>query len=92
MALLGGTSAINLEGEVGVARNGSDDFAYALWTDFYVNRAFSVGLRYSGIDSDNQFGAGLKWFFVERVSGEFEFTHDDDNDDDIFQVRLAARF
>jgi len=90
LMLLDGDSALNLEGEFGVARNGSSEFAYAVQADYYFNRAFSIGARYSGVESDDQWGLGTRYFFTPRVSGGLEYNRADG--DDAFGLRLAARF
>jgi hypothetical protein len=90
LMLLDGNTALNLEGEVGVARNGSSEFAYAVQADYYLNPRFSLGGRYSGIGSDDEWGLGTRYFFTPRVSGGLEYTRADGND--IYGLRLAARF
>lgn len=88
--LLDGGTALNIEGEAGVARNGGSEFVYALQADYYFNPSFSLGARVSGVGSDNEWGLGTRYFFTPRVSGGLEYTRSEG--DDIFGVRLAARF
>lgn len=88
--MLDGSSALNLEGEVGLARNGSSEFAYSVQADYFFNRSFSLGARYSGIGSDDEWGVGTRYFFTPRFSGGLEYSRADGSD--IFGVRLAARF
>lgn len=88
--MLAGNTALNLDGEVGVARNGSNDFIYNLQADYYFSPSFSLGARYSGIESDDEWGFGTRYFFTPRISGGLEYTRIDS--DDIFGLRVAARF
>jgi hypothetical protein len=90
LMLLDGNTALSLEGDVGMARNGSSEFAYALQADYYLSPGFSLGARYSGIGSDDEWGLGTRYFFTPRVSGGLEYTRADG--DDIYGLRLAARF
>jgi hypothetical protein len=88
---LGDGRAINFEGNLGAADNGDTKFAYDLHADYYFTPAFSLGARYDGVGSDDRYGLGTRYFFTSMLSGEFEWLRDN-NDDDIFQLRLGARF
>lgn len=90
MALENGR-AINLEADIGAADDGDTHFAYRLQADYYPVPELGLGLRYSGIGSDDQYGLGSRYFFLPNLSGEVEWLRDD-NDDNRFQVRLGARF
>lgn len=88
--MLAGNTALNLEGEAGVVDNGSSDFIYNFQADYYFTPSFSLGARYSGIESDDEWGLGTRYFFTPRVSGGLEYSRADG--DDIFGLRVAARF
>lgn len=85
-----GNSALNLEAEAGVARNGGNEFAYQLGADYYFNRLFSVGAQYAGVGSDDSWGLRAGYFFTPRVSAGVEYSREDG--DNAFGLRLAARF
>lgn len=91
VASLGGGRAINIEGELGAADNGDAKFTYNLKADYYFNSALSLGGRYDGIGSEDRYGLGSRYFFTRMLSGEAEWLRDDNNDN-IFQLRLGARF
>lgn len=90
VTMLNGDTALNLEGEVGWATNGSDDIAYNLQADYYLNRNFSFGARYRGIGSDDEWGLGTRYFFTPNFSGGLEYTRVDSSD--VIAARIAARF
>ncbi len=87
---LAGDTALNLEGEIGVARNGGSDLYYSVQADYYLSRSLSLGARYSGVESDDEWGLGARLFFTPRISGGVEYTRA--NSDNIYGLRLAARF
>ncbi len=90
VAELGGDAWFNFEADLGVARNGSNDFAYRLRADYYPMRVFGIGARYAGIESDDEWGLGASFFFTPRINGAAEWTRADG--DNVWELRLAARF
>ncbi|MGY6630370.1 MAG: putative porin [Wenzhouxiangella sp.] len=90
LMLLTADTALSLEADIGIADADKNRFTYDLAADYYLTRSFSLGARYSGIGSDDQWGVGTRFFFTPRFSAGAEYTRD--SGDDIFALRLAARF
>jgi len=90
LTLLSADTALNLEADIGIADADKSRFAYNVSADYYLTRSFSLGARYSGVGSDDQWGVGTRFFFTPRFSAGAEYTRD--SGDDIFALRLAARF
>ena len=90
LAQFAGNTALNLEAEAGVARNGSSEFAYQLGADYYLNRMLSIGAKYGGVGSDDGWGLRARYFFTPRVSAGVEYSREDG--DNTYGFRLSARF
>lgn len=88
--MLAGNTALNLEGEAGIVDDSGSDLIYSFQADYYFSPSFSLGARYSGIESDDEWGLGARYFFTPRISGGLEYSRVDS--DDIFGLRVAARF
>lgn len=89
--MFGGGRAISLESSLGAADNDDTDFVYDLLADYYLMPELSVGARYRGIGSNDQYGLGTRYFFLPNWSGEVEWLRDED-DEGTIQVRMGARF
>lgn len=87
---LSADTAVNLEGAIGIADNGSNDFFYDFRADYYLSRSFGLGARFSGVESDNEWGLGARYFFTPRFSAGAEYSRA--SGDDTIALRLAARF
>lgn len=84
--------AFHIDAEIGTIADDVSELAHSIRADYYPNPLFGLGLRSSGIGSDNSYGLGTRYFFSPRISGGFEWLHHDASATDTFQFRLAARF
>jgi hypothetical protein len=94
VTLLGGGTALNLEGSVEFVDDDADTKLFGVLADYYVNPSFSIGARFVYVDddfgSDTGWGVGAKYFFTPTISGEVEYFSDDFVDS--IGVRVAMRF
>jgi hypothetical protein len=92
--LLGGGTALNLEGSVEFVDDDADTRLFGALADYYFNPSFSIGARIVYVDddfgSDTGWGVGAKYFFTPTISGEVEYFSDDFVDS--IGVRFAMRF
>jgi len=81
-----GAYDMNFEGGVVFA----DEEAFALGTDLYLDKTFSVGLGYTDDGEDDSFQIRAKKFFNQQVS--LEGSIDFEENVNVFGLRAAYRF
>lgn len=85
-----GDNFVSFEGEL-LTNDGNNVITLA--GDYFINNALSVGVRMAESDVDGDettWGLGAKYFIKPNVSGELEYTTQDETD--IVMLRAAARF